>query len=321
MNESARPSVISEESQRQIQLFAATACRSVRPTRVRYAAEQELCEHAEDHAYRLLLQGIPEDRAVSQALGAMGDTESLCHALCAVHNRIPPDLGKNLALLALRTIPATLAWGILSGFGLLESHPVLWLIPFLIVFGLAPFRLVRSLVLRIKQVSRLTRLCRRLGFQIRRQASPIRSVFIPTRRPEWLIETPDTTYCVHFLAIHNRHAHMSLLDSFAYTLTTVHGQAARFRGRIGYSIFISSRTGDQTYENQSFHTLHFPIQVEQDATRVERILLLNPVPSEIRYLKGSVFEYVGNGDRVYDFTLHDGGSLATHLASRKENRP
>ena len=310
--------IISETSLREIQLFAATVCRSVRPTRVRYAVEQELCEHAEDHAYRLMLQGVPENQAVTQAIASMGNTDNLCHALCAVHNRIPPDLGKNLALLALRAIAAFIVGSILWAFGLPESLPITHLIPFFIVFGLAPLRYARSLILRIKHTVRLRRLCRQQGFELHRQASPIRSVFIPTRRPEWLIETPTVTYCVHFLAIHNRHAHLDLLDSFAYTLTTVHGQAARFWGRHGYSIFFNSRTGDQTYENQSFHTLHFPIQVEQDTSRVERILLLNPVPSEIRYLKGSTFEYVGNGDRVYDFTLHDANSFAAHLTSQKE---
>ena len=313
--------IISEASLREIQLFAATVCRSVRPTRVRYAVEQELCEHTEDHAYRLILQGIPESRAVSEAIAALGNADSLCHALCAVHNRIPPDLGKNLALLALRALVAFIVGSILWGFGLPESLPITHLIPFFIVFGLAPLRYARSLILRIKHTVRLCRLCRQQGFELHRQASPILSVFIPTRRPEWLIETPTVTYCVHFLAIHNRHAHLDLLDSFAYTLTTVHGQGARFWGRRGVSIFFNPQTGDQTYENQSFHTLHFPIQVEQDTSRMERILLLNPVPSEIRYLKGSTFEFVGNGDRVYDFTLHDAKSFAAHLTNRKEQHP
>ena len=55
MNESARPSVISEASLREIQQYACTICRAVRPTRVRYAAEEEYVEHVEDHVYRLML--------------------------------------------------------------------------------------------------------------------------------------------------------------------------------------------------------------------------------------------------------------------------
>ncbi len=287
-------------------------CRGIRPRKARLYAEIEYEEHVEDHVYRLLLQGVPEDKAVTLALDALGDPENLCHMLCSVHNRVPANLDTKLLWLGARFLAAFFVHGIMTGFKLLENYPILWLIPVLIVTGSAPFRYLRSLVIRVKQTSRIRRVCRQKGFTLRRMASPILSVFFTARRPEWVIEADSRTYCVHFLAIHDRHAVMRLLDSFAYTLTTTHGQGARFIDRAPRR-FNSLRTGDQTYETQSQHNIYFPVSADSFAGEVERVLLLNPVPSEIQYLKGTTFEHAGNGDRVFGFTLFDAKSFVELL--------
>ena len=299
---------ISDASLQDIRRHIHHICRGIQFKKTRACAEQELCEHVEDHIYRLILRGVSEEQAVRQALDALGDPETLCHAMCAVHNRIPPDLGRTLLCLLGRVFAAYFVHCLLWAFGLSESHPLVEVIPFLIVFGLSPVRYLRALVLRIKQVGRIRRTCRARGFSIRQSASPILSVFIPARRPEWQIDTPAATYCIHFLAVHHRRATLCLHDSFAYSLITTYGSGARFIDRAPRR-FNSLRTADQSYEQQCLHHLHFPVSTDIPAARIQRILLLNPVPSEIRYRKDTTDEYVGNGDRLFGLTLYDAPSL------------
>ena len=309
MNESISPQALCE-----IENAVRHICRGIQSKKARKDAEVEYTEHVEDHAYRLLLRGIPEEKAVAMALESLGDSDNLCHMLCAVHNRVPPDLNRKLLWLGARFLAAFFVHAVMTGFKLPENYPILWLIPVLIVTGLAPFRYLRSLILRVKQTSRIRRVCRQKRFPLRRMASPTLSVFFTARRPEWVIETGSRTYYVHFLAVHDRHAVMRLLDSFAYTLTTTHGQGARFIDQAPRR-FNSLRTGDQTYETQSQHNIYFPISADSAAGKVDRVLLLNPVPSEIQYLKGTTFEHVGNGDRVFGFTLYDAKSFIELLQS------
>lgn len=303
---------LSDEATRDIEHAVRRICRGIRARRTRREAEREYLEHVEDHVYRLLLRGIPEDKAVAEAIAALGDSEELCHMLCTVHNRLPPELGSNLLWLALRAACAFLVDRQLVGYGLTERFPIVYILPALILFGFTPFRYLRSLILRVRQVARLRRICRQRGYRIEEAASPILSVFFPARRPEWMIEAGESTYCVHFVAVHNRHAVLCLHDSFVYTLTTTHGQGARFIDRAPRR-FNSLRTGDQTYENQSFHNLCFPIGADHAGDGVERILLFNPVPSAIRYRRGTAIEYTGNGERVFGCTLYDAKSFAEQL--------
>lgn len=293
---------MTSESLRDMERAVRHICRGIHSKKVRRQAEQEYREHLEDHAYRLLLRGIPEDRAVAEAVTALGDPEELCHMLCAVHNRFPPELGTNVRWLILRVAVALYLGLWVRMF--LPLFPALQAVPFLIVFGLAPFRYLRSLFFRVMRVSRLRRVCKEKGYRIQQAASPILSVYFPARRPEWIIYTPDKTYCVHFLAVHNPHATLYLPDSYVYTLTTTHGQGARFvdRSPIRRNIIV---TGDQTYENRSFHNLYFPIGMEHGRENVERILLINPVPGVVLFRKGTVMEYAGNGDKVFGITLYD----------------
>lgn len=303
---------ITLEAEREMQQTVRRICRSIHSKKARESTEQEYLEHVEDHVYCLLLRGVPEKQAVTEALAALGDSEELCHMLGAIHNRMPADLGKKLLWLAIRALPATFFGCLIWATGLSESHPIIWLLPILIVVGLEPVRYLRSLMLRLKQIARIQKVCRDKGYTIERMASPILSVFIPARRPEWVIETGKHTYCVHFLAVHNRHASLLFLDSYAYTLTVIRGQGARFVDRAPRR-FNLLRTGDQTYSEQMQHSLYFPASPDFRAGIVERILLLNPVPNEISYRKETVEESVGNGDAVFGFTVYDGRSFADML--------
>ncbi len=291
-------------------------CRSIHSKKIRENTEQEYLEHMEDHVYRLLLRGVPEEKAVAEALAALGDSEELCHMLGAIHNRMPADLGRNLLWLAIRALPATFLGCLIWATGLSESYPVIWLLPVLIVVGLEPARYLRSLMLRLKQITRIQRVCRDKGYKIERMASPILSVFIPARRPEWVIETGKHTYCVHFLAVHNRHAELCFLDSYAYTLTVIRGQGARFVDRAPRR-FKLLRIGDQSYSEQIRHSLYFPASPDFRAGTMERILLLNPVPNEVSYRKGTTEEYVGNGDAVFGFLVYDGNAFVALLEDVK----
>lgn len=290
-------------------------CRGIRSKKVRRQTEREYLEHVEDHAYRLLLRGIPGDKAITEAVAALGDPEELCHMLCAVHNRIPPERGTNMRWWILRLFAALYIGLWIRMFQPL--FPALQIVPFLILFGLAPFRYLRSLFLRIRQVLHIRRVCKEKGYPIRQAASPILSVFFPARRPEWVIYTPGKTYCVHFVAVHHRRASMCLQDSYLYSLSTTHGEGVRFLDRSPYRRNLLL-TGSHAYENRIFHNLYFPIGTEAAKENVERILLLNPVPSDVCYRRGSSIIYAGNGDRVLGFTLYDGNSFSKLLSKQVE---
>lgn len=308
MSESFTPS-LREDMERAIRHI----CRGIRGKRARRKTEQEYIEHLEDHVYRLMLRGVPEEKAVAEALTALGDPENLCHMLCTVHNRLPPEFGVNFLWFALRFFGAWYVGIFLWSYYLLDDYPILHAIPLLILFGYAPLRYLRSFFLRVRAVSRLRRICKKQSYRMECAVSPFLSVFFPTRRPEWLVHTPDKIYCIHFLAVHKRLATLRLLDSYVYTITTTHGQASRLVERPLFNRFRYIRTGDNTYENVHFHSLHFPLGADYATGGVERILLFCPVPSVIQYRNGTAFEFAGNGDRVFGMTLYDGRSFETVL--------
>lgn len=292
-------------------------CRGIRSKSIRKQTEQEYLEHIEDRFYGLLLQGIPEEKALQMAIDALGSPEELCHMLAGVHNRLPADLGQRLLKLGIRGIIALVSGCMLWAFGLFGSHPITLLIPILIVTGLSPVRYLRALCLRVKQVRHLRRICQKKCFHIEQLTSPILSVLIPARTPEWIISTSQQTYCVHFLACHNRRASLHLLDSYVYTLTFTRGQGARFVDRSPFRNNII-RTGDQSYSEQSFKNLYFPVSPDYYPGAMQKVLLLNPVPSEISCRKGTATEYIGNGDSVFGFTVCDSTYFAQLLTSRKD---
>lgn len=311
MNEQ-RPT-IEQEMRRAVRYI----CRGIRSKSVREQAEQEYLEHIEDRFYGLMLQGIPEEKALQMSIDALGSPEELCHMLASVHNRLPADFGKRILFLGIRSTIAVFIGCMLWAFGLFDAHPITLLIPILFITGLTPFRYMRALWLRGKQVRHIRRICQKNCYQIEQRSSPILSVLIPSRNPEWIISTNSQTYCVHFLACHNRRATLHLLDNYVYTLTVTRGQGARFVDRSPFRNNII-RSSDQSYSEQSFKNLYFPLSPECSPGGMRKILLLNPVPSEISYRKGTATEYIGNGDFVFGFTVCDSTYFAQLLTSEKD---
>lgn len=298
--------------EQEMRLAAKRICRSIHAKKARLAAEQEYYEHIEDHYYSLLLGGYSEQKALQAAIDVLGTPEELCHMLASVHNRLPAELGKRILRLCVRALIAAFVGAVLWGWGLLDSHPITYLIPVLIFTGLAPIRYARAICLRIKAVHRIKRICRQNGFEIQRQTSPILSVLISARQPEWVITAGQTTYCVHFLACYHRRAALHFLDSYAYTLTLTHGQGARFADRSPFRYNII-KTPDQTYSEQHYRYLFFPITSECGNDSIKRILLINPVPSLISYQNGTTVEYAGNGDSLFGFTVCDAAHFTQML--------
>lgn len=303
--------------EQEMQRAAKRICRSIHSRKIRLQAEQEYFEHIEDRYYSLLLSGYSQEKALQTALDAMGTPEELTHMLASVHNRLPAELGKRIFCLCIRTVIAAFVGAVLWGWGLLDSHPITYLIPALLFAGFAPLRYARALCLRIKAVRRIKRVCRQNGGRIEQHASPILSVLLPARQPEWVIHAKKTTYCVHFLACPHRRSSLHFLDSYAYTLTLTHGQGARFADRSPFRNNII-KAADQTYNEQSYRYLFFPVSPEYPADAVKRVLLVNPVPSLISYQSGTTVEYAGNGDTIFGFTLCDSTYFSHMLLSEKE---
>ena len=303
--------------EKEMRLAARRICRGIHAKKARLAAEQEYYEHLEDRYYTLLLHGYSQESALQAALEALGSSEELCHALASVHNRLPAELWKRALGLCIRALIAAFVGAVLWGWGLLDSHPITYLLPVLIFAELAPLRYVRAICLRIKAVRRIKRACGQNGGAIEQHFSPILSVLFPARQPEWIVTTKQTTYCVHFLACHHRRAALHFLDSYAYTLTLTRGQGARFADRSPFRNNII-KTADQTYAKQRYRYLFFPIGRSYAAGTVKRILLINPVPSSISYQNGTIVEYAGNGDTVFGFTICDSSYFSQMLTSEKE---
>lgn len=292
-------------------------CRGIHSKKVREQAEQEYLEHMEDRYYSLLLKGHSEQKALQQAIEALGSLEELCHMLASVHNRISADLGKTLLRLGVRTCIAAFVGCMLWAWGFFHSQPLTQLIPLLILAGLSPIRYARAFILRLKASRQIRRICKQSGFDLEQHASVLLSVFIPARRPEWTITTAHTTYCVHFLACPHRRAALHFFDSYAYALTLTRGQGARFADRSPFRNNLI-KTPDQTYSEQSHQYLFFPVGPEYRGDTVKRILLINPVPSLISYQNGTSVEYVGNGDTIFGFTLCDSAHFAHVLLSDQD---
>ena len=300
--------------EQEMQRAAKRICRSIHSKKLRKLTEQEYFEHMEDRYYSLLLKGLPEEKALQAAIEAIGQPDELCHMLASVHNRLPAELGKRIFCLCIRTVIAAFVGAVLWGWGLLDSHPITYLIPALLFAGFAPLRYARALCLRIKAVRRIKRVCRQNGGRIEQHASPILSVLLPARQPEWVIHAKKTTYCVHFLACPHRRAALHFYDSYAYALTLTRGQGARFADRSPFRFNII-KTPDQTYSEHSLRYLFFPICPAYRGDTVKRILLINPVPSSISYQNGTSVEHVGNGDTFFGFTICDSSHLSHILLS------
>lgn len=289
-------------------------CRGIHSKKARQQAEKEYFEHMEDRYYGFLLHGLSQEKALQMAIESLGAPEELCHMLASVHNRIPADLYKTLLRLGIRACIAAFAGCMLWAWGFFHSQPLSILIPLLIFAGFSPVRYVRALVLRFKVTQQVKNICKQNGFGLEQHASVLLSVFIPARRPEWIIKTTHNTYCIHFLACPHRRAALHFHDSYAYTLTLTRGQGAQFADRSPFRYNII-KTPDQTYNEQSYHYLFFPVGPEYASDTVKRILLINPVPSLISYQNGTDIEFAGNGDTQLGFTICDGSYFVKMLLS------
>jgi len=90
--------------QGEIDRYTHKLCSGIHRKRRREEVCREYREHMEDEIYRLTLSGMSEAKAFKIACVDLGDPSDLRQILGGVHNRLPMDFLKNVALILLRLL-------------------------------------------------------------------------------------------------------------------------------------------------------------------------------------------------------------------------
>ena len=98
--------------------FCTQVCSVIRWKPAREAAWKELLAHLEDHATALQEQGVPADKAITQAVEAMGDPYEIGHQLDRCHSPLVPRLSRIFILLALGALLLSLIIGFRNDTGI-----------------------------------------------------------------------------------------------------------------------------------------------------------------------------------------------------------
>lgn len=171
-------------------------------------------------------------------------------------------------------------------------------IAFLLISGYWCRRLVRALVRRASFMRRLREICGRRGYELHYTRNRIASFFAAGARPDVVVRTRDTDFCLRFVTSINR-AKFYYFASEEYAVSYQKGAIA----------MPFAKSADTVTMQRKFH--YFPPKSLPDFSEgrpnVRWIFLFNPAPAEIESINAAATKHyiVGNGDPIGAATAYD----------------
>ena len=159
---------------------------------------------------------------------------------------------------------------------------------------LTAYRLVRAILMRVGFMRRLKAICNDKKYTLKKNRSPIISLFYKSDKIDFVVDTNDTVYNVKFISSLSRKKVYHFVDETNYITYLKFYFALPMATKFNESIL-----------SLTYHK--FPRVEKKWADNEKYIMLFNPVPNDITYIaKDGARHTLDNGEMLGDFVVYNG---------------
>ena len=181
------------------------------------------------------------------------------------------------------------------------------------------YRYARAIIRRIAFLSKLTLFCKMKNIKIQKIRSAILSIFKNTKTPELIIENNSKRYVIKFFTPSIvKNVNMNFISPNYYFLTSIKGYIliARNAGALIRSSFFKPKNIETTFLKLTHTEIiekmkgikHLPtidfLRYDVDNKKTENILIINPIPLNIKYINANCFELLLSGDKYDNYRVY-----------------
>jgi hypothetical protein len=155
---------------------------------------------------------------------------------------------------------------------------------------------------RIKFIRRLKRRCKSLGFTIEKKRSFGKGLKFNKEGIDFIVDTGKKCFCVRYFTTKKFLTHVIFADE-----KTIHLKTNVTRSHFKYVLGLNK-------PKMKYIDYSFDEKIRIDGRKVQKILLLNPVPHDCfkKDYDGAVIP-IGTGEHMFDYILYSGSSFLNAL--------
>jgi len=290
----------------EICFVAKNICSGIRSSRRRQQVFQEIKEHFEDSVYQKTISGISEEKAFRLTCNEFGDVSNIKQLLASSNNILSPNFVKNLIKYSVRFLISIFVYWVIRGLVIPNGLTFCWYyyIPScFILLGFQPFRYATLILKRIVFRIKLKKICKANSYELKFSNSSILSVFHQSHICDFVVGINQESFCVKFLTCSKRKDSVRFLDETLYATYSRHLTGARFVDRRPGNFNIT-KAPDVSYTTSKIHAYSFGLPPEWKKLPLKKVLIIDSLPREITYIKGSGIETVDIGKEIMGCMIH-----------------
>lgn len=168
-----------------------------------------------------------------------------------------------------------------------------------VLIYLIPMRKLRK---RVRFLFRLRRTCKKYGFKLTFKRNFFSGLRFNKRGLDFTVDTGKKIWCVRFFTTPKYLSHITFVDKKSIQIKT-----GIIKSRLGFVLGLNkSKVKSVEYT--------FDDCIEADTKKVERAILLNPVPHDIfkKDYDGAIIP-IGTGERIHGYTIFSGSGFLENL--------
>ena len=165
------------------------------------------------------------------------------------------------------------------------------------------FPLLRLITRRIGLYIRLHFTVARLGFKFKLKRIPLASLFGLRVKEDILIKNKEKTFCIHFIDVVGRARVFSIVNENEYNVARTTPDAPKSIGAAYYGGASGAKlSAVMSSTISSGKTMKFP---KFDTSVGEHIIIIDPLPMEVRYIDGGVPKPLFSGYSAGNITYYE----------------
>ena len=180
------------------------------------------------------------------------------------------------------------------------------------------YKYLRAAVKRFFLVRSIKKTCRKKKYKLEKLSSCWTSIFRPTYKSAFLITTPEGEYSVSFFSCLRYKDTYTFADARHYTTQSNAGTMLVNTKQLSTGMANKSEgmLMPQAHKPEKGDMKGFSVsgkETEDAASGAERILCINPVPIELRCVKGNTTVQMFDGDELDGYKVYSGKGLLEFL--------
>ncbi|MBQ7761768.1 MAG: hypothetical protein IJ400_06910 [Clostridia bacterium] len=188
----------------------------------------------------------------------------------------------------------------------------------IVVFLIIAFRYLRAIYKRSKFLARLIPLDVREGVVVKKITSQYGSIFCNTKKVDIIVETKEKRYVIkYFTPSVIKNINLFFITPNRYFITNVKGYTLLLRN-VGFIIFarmFKPKRIEETFLRMTHNEIYEVVKGEKHLPTIdfdsystkdkitENVLMVNPIPLNIKYINKNRFEPLLSGDEYESFKI------------------